>query len=107
MKIKPNPAGEADAARAKRQVGRLPFETANDIKGRDIKPVSGGDAKRASAGDSLSVSDRAAAVGKLTERIKALPEIRQDRVDALRTRIASSDYQPAAEKIADAILKAS
>jgi negative regulator of flagellin synthesis FlgM len=55
--------------------------------------------------DTVSVSDKSAEFGKLIDQIKQLPDVRQDRVDELKQRIAAGDYHPSAEEIADALLK--
>ncbi len=59
----------------------------------------------APATDKLSVSARANTINELVARANELPEIRQERVAALRERIQSGDYRPDAGDIADAILK--
>ena len=53
----------------------------------------------------VSVSDRAAEIGRLAGRVAELPEVRQERVEALRSRVESGSYKPSAEDIAAAILK--
>jgi flagellar biosynthesis anti-sigma factor FlgM len=51
------------------------------------------------------VSERATEVRRLVERVLELPDVRQERVEALRARIASGDFNPSAEEIADAVIK--
>ena len=53
----------------------------------------------------ISVSELAAQVGKLVDKVKDAPEIRQERVEALRRQIETGEYNPPATEIADAILK--
>jgi negative regulator of flagellin synthesis FlgM len=55
--------------------------------------------------DSIRVSERASTLGELTAKAEQLPEIRQERIDQLRTQIQSGEYRPSSEEIADAILK--
>lgn len=55
--------------------------------------------------DKINVSDRAANVGKMIEKLNDLPDVRQEKVEALRQKIESGEYKPSAEQIADAILK--
>lgn len=55
--------------------------------------------------DKVNVSERAANVGRLTVRASELPDVRQEKVDALRERIQSGNYNPKASDIADAIIK--
>ena len=55
--------------------------------------------------DTVSVSERGNTIKELTARAKDLPDVRQERIEALRERIQTGDYQPDAGDIADAILK--
>ena len=55
--------------------------------------------------DDVKVSERATNIGRLTARASELPDVRQEKVDALRERIQSGSYHPKAGDIADAILK--
>lgn len=55
--------------------------------------------------DKAKFSDRAAQVGKLVDNIKEVPDIRLDRVNALRDKIAAGEYKVESSNIADAILK--
>lgn len=55
--------------------------------------------------DKLEISSRASEVGRLVEQLKALPDVRQDKVDALKEQIAAGKYAPSANDIADSILK--
>ncbi len=54
---------------------------------RPSQPVSRPDAAQAS--DELEISDAAL----MTEKAQQLPEIRQDRVEAIRAQIARGDYE--------------
>lgn len=54
--------------------------------------------------DSVALSDRSAQVERLTAQIADLPEIRDDRVQDLRGRIASGTYTVSSRDIADAII---
>jgi flagellar biosynthesis anti-sigma factor FlgM len=53
----------------------------------------------------ISVSNRAAQVGRLVEKVKDAPDIRHEQVEALRRKIETGEYNPPAAEIADAILK--
>jgi negative regulator of flagellin synthesis FlgM len=55
--------------------------------------------------DQVSVSERAADVGRLTARASELPDVRQEKVEQLRERIRSGSYNPSASDIAGAIFK--
>lgn len=56
-------------------------------------------------GDKLDISSRASEVGRLVDQIKALPDVRQDKVNTLKEQIAAGTYKPSGESIADALLK--
>jgi negative regulator of flagellin synthesis FlgM len=55
--------------------------------------------------DRVKVSERAANIGRLSARATELPDVRQEKVEALRERIQSGAYDPKASDIADAIIK--
>lgn len=74
-------------------------------RGRETAPVVPAGNSSSPAGDVISVSDEAAAIGKLAERAGQLPEIRQEKVDRLREQIRSGSFRPKAEEIADAIIR--
>ena len=54
--------------------------------------------------DSIRVSDRASVIGELTAKVEQLPDLREERIEKLRTLVQAGDYRPAATDIADAIL---
>jgi flagellar biosynthesis anti-sigma factor FlgM len=55
--------------------------------------------------DRLDLSERASEVGRLVEKVKEMPDIRQEKVKALRERVLAGDYDPSSDEIAAAILK--
>jgi len=57
------------------------------------------------AGDALSVSSAAQFVAVAKVQIAAIPDIRQDRVDALRMQMDSDQYHPDGEAVAEGLLK--
>lgn len=59
----------------------------------------------ASEADRVNVSERAATINRLAARASELPDVRQEKVEALRERIESGSYNPSADDIAEAILK--
>ncbi len=61
--------------------------------------------KTTTGADKLQFSGRAEQSSKLLEQVKQLPDVRQEKVGALREQISAGEYNPPAEKIADAILK--
>jgi negative regulator of flagellin synthesis FlgM len=58
-----------------------------------------------SESDRITVSGRAETVERLAARANELPDVRQDKVEAMRERIQSGTYKPSASDIAGAILK--
>jgi flagellar biosynthesis anti-sigma factor FlgM len=55
--------------------------------------------------DTITVSGRGAVIRRLVDKVNSLSGVRNDKVDALRSQIASGNYHPPADKIADAIFK--
>jgi negative regulator of flagellin synthesis FlgM len=55
--------------------------------------------------DRAEFSTEALRVAELAEKVKSLPEIRQDRVDALRARLADGTYRVEPQQLARAILE--
>jgi flagellar biosynthesis anti-sigma factor FlgM len=70
---------------------------------------AGGEARAAASGVSASAEDQAQLSGlhvqvqALTAQALQLPEIRQDKVNALRQVVLSGNYQPSAEQTAGAL----
>ena len=94
-------------------MSKINFNSANEAV-----PIRAADNRRAVPGkesqatknktvdaDKTQFSDRATKVGTLVEKIKEVPDIRLDRVTALRDKIAADQYQPDSSEIAGAILK--
>jgi negative regulator of flagellin synthesis FlgM len=61
--------------------------------------------KIVSSNDKLQFSNRAEEAGKLLDQLKELPDIREEKVSALRQQILAGEYSPSSEDIAAAILK--
>lgn len=55
--------------------------------------------------DEISVSDRGASIQQIVEKISDIPQVRQERVEALRQQIHQGNFNPSAKDIADAILR--
>ncbi len=54
---------------------------------------------------SLNFSNGFGEFGKILDSLRELPEVRRERVDALRARISSGEYNPSGEEIANAIFE--
>jgi len=55
--------------------------------------------------DTITVSEQAAKVQRLAEKIEELPEVRQDRIEHLRAQVKSGSYHRTAREIANAIIQ--
>lgn len=55
--------------------------------------------------DEVNVSDRALRVQQMVEKISVIPEVRSERVEALRQQVEAGNYHPSSNKIAAAILR--
>ena len=95
--VKLNGANDAESLRLARR-----GETGRPTEANQPAPPSG--AKSASGADTINVSDQAATVGRLAAKVAELPDVREERVAALRARVESGNYQPSAREIADAII---
>jgi flagellar biosynthesis anti-sigma factor FlgM len=58
-----------------------------------------------SSADKIDFSPAAFETGRLVDELKSLPDIRAEKVVALRQQISSGDFKPSNEDIATAILK--
>jgi negative regulator of flagellin synthesis FlgM len=59
---------------------------------------------REAAHDEANLSLNHARISDLKSRVMALPEVRSDKVEQLRSAIADGRYQPPAEQVAEAML---
>jgi len=57
------------------------------------------------AGDALSVSSTAHFIAVAEAQLAKVPDIRMDKVEALKAKLDSDDYHPAGEAVADGIVK--
>ena len=64
-----------------------------------------GNAGTPAADVDLRLSSGAAAVGRLVDVMKELPDVRSERVETLRGKIAAGQFDPASDEIAAAIIK--
>lgn len=95
-KIHTNKINDFDPVRAIRN---------SDVKSAGKSETGAVESKSAAGEDKLQFSGRAAEAGKLLEQLKELPDVREEKVSALRDQISSGEYQPSNEDIADAIIK--
>lgn len=55
--------------------------------------------------DKVEISQRGLDTAKIIERVKAIPEVRQDKVESIKQALDSGKYKINAEKVAKGILK--
>lgn len=79
-------------------------EFGRDVKGAANEAGLSIDKRTPVAEDKLDISSRASEVGRLVDQVKALPDVRGQRVEALREQVAAGTYNPSADEIAAAIL---
>jgi negative regulator of flagellin synthesis FlgM len=91
-----------DAAAAAGSVKRAQNERAEKTAG--AQSVPGKELKVSLGKDKVELSGKSAEFSKLVDQLKQLPDVRQDRVNELKQKISSGNYEPSAEDIADAIL---
>lgn len=96
VKIKLNNSQGSDAVQAAKN---------SRAEKADSKAVSPQADKVSLGGDKIELSHKGAKVSRMVDQIKQMPDVRQDRVDELRQKITSGEYDPSSETIADAILK--
>ena len=72
------------------------------IRSKTVRPVSS--ASETAAGDSVDLSVRAEDMLTAMDALKSAPEVRQDRVDAVRQQVDTGEYQVDEGAIADKIL---
>ncbi len=86
------------------RIGSLGFTRPEKPAGSDNaagRPKS----SRGGAEDRLELSAEAREIGALVDKTRALPEIRQERVDAVRRSLADGTYDVDARQLARAVLE--
>lgn len=79
-------------------------ELNRDLKGPAVEAGLNVEKRTPVNEDKLEISSRASEVGRLVDQIKAMPDVRSERVDALREMVETGGYNPSADDIAAAIL---
>ncbi len=62
-------------------------------------------ATRTAPASQVDISDRAQEIRRVTNLIKQLPDVREDRVQALKAQIENGTYHVSSEDIADLIIR--
>ncbi|MFQ5946085.1 MAG: flagellar biosynthesis anti-sigma factor FlgM [Anaerolineae bacterium] len=76
--------------------------TLGGVRPGEAQPDQGDRAAKGST-DAVQVSEKGRVLAELHQSAKAVPEVREDRVQAIRQSIQSGDLEPDPEKTADAI----
>jgi flagellar biosynthesis anti-sigma factor FlgM len=79
-------------------------EFGRDVKGAANEAGITVDKRGKVSEDKLEISSRATEVTRLVDQIKAMPDVRAERVDALREMVETGVYNPSSDQIAAAIL---
>ena len=78
----------------------------NLTKSEAVKEIEQGqkDTAIAPAEDKIILSERAKEVYRLTKMSESLPDVREDKISAIKSRIASGEYKVDSEKVAGKII---
>lgn len=86
------------------------LESASDVRQKETKRT--GDEtlkvdgkKSVVTEDKIEISGKVSEAGKYVEKLKELPDVRNDLVSFLRDKVSTGEYSPSSGQIADAILK--
>jgi len=71
---------------------------------RNAEQVQGG-GKTNAAGDMVNISSQGSQIQQIKSMIKNIPDIRQDRVDAVKQNWESGNYQVNSDKVANAMIR--
>lgn len=74
-----------------------------DSESPKVKPSQA--AEKSQPQDSVKLSDEAKALAALQKRLAEVPDVRTEKVEALKKAIADGTYRVPAEKIAEAMLR--
>ena len=78
----------------------------NDIKRTTSEETAAIDAKNSvKKTDKVEISGRASEAKQLVDQLKSLPDVRMEKVNELRDRMAAGKFNPPSSEIADAIIK--
>ena len=97
MPIKLTGSTDTEMPRINRQTIEVSREDPDNVQAARVRGVG--------QSDHFENSDRGSQVRNLTERAAGLPDIRQEKVDAIREKINTGEFKPSGGDIADAILR--
>jgi negative regulator of flagellin synthesis FlgM len=96
MKVTNNPAGNAQLIESTR--------AAEKAKGTD-KAAEGGRKAAVASGSEVTISERAQLMNQASEAAKGAPDVRREKVDALKAQILGGTYKIDSETIAERLLQ--
>ncbi len=73
--------------------------------GAGVPPATAGPVGQAVPTDALSVSSGAQFIAVAREHLAAIPDVRTDKVEALRAQLDSDTYNPDGEAVADGLVR--
>lgn len=76
-----------------------------DVQAAGKNRIESSGAKIEIGTDKLELSERAGEIGKMVDQINRMPDVSEAKVSELREQIASGEFNPSGEQIADALLK--
>lgn len=87
-------------------IANLQSDAVPNAKTRNTQEANGGAQNSpVDGGDTVQFSGELLRVHELTAKLQQIPEIRADRVAALKARIERGTYKPSSKAVADAMLK--
>ncbi len=75
-----------------------------DVAGKKAANQKSEPAGQATGGEHIALSAKAKGIQKALETVQTSPDIRSEKVDAIKTQVASNTYQVDSEAIAERIL---
>lgn len=77
----------------------------NDVKRSGNEVIKPLEVAKTASEDKLEFSNRGTEVGRLVDQLKMQPDVRAEKVAALRDEIRAGEYNPSSQAIADAIIR--
>jgi negative regulator of flagellin synthesis FlgM len=87
-------------------IGGADLQKPKKVKGK-VSQGKTGEATATSKTDQVSLSDTAKELNKLTEIVNSMPDVRADKVEALKNAIASGTYDVKGDAVAGKLIKSS
>jgi flagellar biosynthesis anti-sigma factor FlgM len=85
------------------QAAQSPLESGRSANSSPASSAAAGSAGRPFGEDQAQFSGVQGQIQALTEQVLQFPEIRQEKVNALRQAVGGGGYQPSSKQVADAV----